>query len=76
MTSATRVEVMFQNVGRKKLSWSEHLAQAPTLPILERLVRKKRALMSDDIECLFSEDHKSGHVYAGMHCVGSFEVRS
>jgi hypothetical protein len=69
-----RFRVTFTRVGRSKMDWVSVLRQQPTLPILERLVRKSGALASRDIQCLFADDHKSGTVYAGMRAVGAFRV--
>lgn len=66
--------IMFHNVGRGKVSWSELLKQTPTLPIIERMVRKKGVLMSRDIECLSNEAGTAGTIYVGMRAVGTFEL--
>lgn len=68
--------VEFVGVGRNNTSWSVSLDQMPTEPILERHVRKRGALMSRDIECVFDEDLEHGCIFAGMRTVGSFRVRA
>ena len=68
--------VEFVGVGRNNTSWSVSLDQMPTEPILERHVRKRGALMSRDIECVFDEDLEHGIILAGMREVGAFRVRA
>lgn len=68
------VKVEFKNVGRAKKCWTQEFDQLPTLPVLERAVRKSHALMSRDIQCLSNEAHTGGSIYAGIRCVGQFTV--
>lgn len=63
-------DVEFIDVGRNKHRWTERLTQQPTEPILANLVRKRGALMSQDIEC------DAGLVIVGgMREVGRYEIR-
>lgn len=66
--------VTFADVGRDKRTWTVTIEQQPTEAILERLVRKSKALMSRDIWCDFDEDLEHGVIGAGMRVVGSFRV--
>ena len=67
--------VEFSGVGRNKVSWSASLKQMPTEHVLVSLVRKKKALMSNNIWCAFdNEEFEYGTVFAGMRPVGAFRV--
>lgn len=65
--------VCFTNVGRGKQSWNETLHQQPTEAIVTTLVKRKRALMSNDVECAFEDDDSGrGTIFAGLYVVGRF----
>lgn len=66
--------VEFIDVGRFKRSWSTTLHGEISEAILERHVRKSRALMSNDAECVFDPDRNGGMVCAGYGPVGLFKV--
>lgn len=68
-------KVEFIDVGRGKVSWAATLKQFPTEAVLIGLVRKKKALMSQDIWCEFDNELlEYGSVFAGMRSVGAFRV--
>ena len=66
------MKVEFSNVGRTKASWSIEAA-AVDEEFLALQVRKRRALMSQDIEVSLNEDG-TGTVFAGMRPVGDVRV--
>ena len=69
---AYRIE--FLEVGRHKRSWNVTTHSEPSEAQLEKLVRKSRALLSTDVECVFNDDRTAGMVCAGHGPVGTFKV--
>mgnify|MGYP001126787708 CR=1 FL=1 len=64
--------VKFINIGRNKYSWEKHLDEINP-EIIEHEIRKSGSLMSRNIEVVF-QDFSKGMIFAGMYCVGRFEV--
>ncbi len=64
--------VAFFEVGRDKKSWVESMRV--THAAIVKSIRKRRALISRDIEVEFHEDGSSGNIYAGTRPVGRFTV--
>jgi len=65
------VEVVFKDVGPRKLSWTAMLKHPLTYGALFKEVKKRKALMSQDID--FADN---GGIYVGfMRRVGSWERR-
>lgn len=67
--------VEFKDVGRGHLSWSEVLNTFPDEAALARLVKRKKALCSKGIDCVYDDDEEYGTVVVGGYRpVGSFRV--
>jgi hypothetical protein len=66
--------IEFLEVGRYKRSWNLTTHSEPSEAQLEKFVRKSRALLSTDVECVFNDDRTAGMVCAGHGPVGTFKV--
>lgn len=63
--------VVFENVGRRKETWSAQCKESLTDEELYNFMYsqvKKHGVMSDDIEFL------GGVIYAGFHAIGTFDI--
>lgn len=64
------IRVTFTDVGRRKLTWSADLPDPLTQSSLEREVKTRRALLSNDIDF----DENGGIYVGGLRRVGSWSV--
>jgi hypothetical protein len=67
--------VRFINIGRQKKAWFTDLNLSGNTAVNELLIAReaRRALVSKDVEAVY-EDETHGVIYAGVHCVGAFEI--
>jgi hypothetical protein len=68
--------VRFINVGRGKKTWFTDLNLSGNASAQDELLiglEAKQALVSNDVDAAF-KDKTHGFIYAGIHCVGAFEV--
>lgn len=75
-TERKSYRVRFSAVGRGKKSWSSTVSEFPSDADLAKLVRKSKALGSNDIECVFDDESlEYGTVFVGgLRAVGAFKV--
>lgn len=67
------LRIHFENVGRKKKSWSADCTEAElTAPWVLRQIRGSSALFSREIE--FDIEGDEGRIWAGMHIVGRIRI--
>lgn len=67
------MKVRFLNVGRYKKTWEATISHLGYNTIT-RQMRNNKALRSQDISWEYSEEQRSGVIYAGGRAVGTFEV--
>jgi hypothetical protein len=60
------------NVGRSKRTWRERLDQRPTESMISLLAKK--ALMSSEVEAVFTEDLRGSIMVGGFRLVGTFTL--
>ena len=68
------MKVRFIEVGRAKVTWIEELPKL-TDSALVRAIRKKKVLMSSDIDVVRNESEDSGIIIVGgLRTVGTWEI--
>jgi hypothetical protein len=70
--------VIFENVGRGKVSWQQDM-EHPSFVALSRAIKKKKALASKGIDFSYdvvNDDETRGTIFAGFRAVGTFRVVS
>jgi hypothetical protein len=67
--------VRFINIGRQKKTWFTDLNLSGNAEVDKLLIatEARRALVSNDVDAEY-EDETHGAIFAGVHCVGVFEI--